>query len=89
VVSGPSLGQDESEDGARRAHRAGGGNPEDEALYLTITPRLNDGATVHQLTVRDVPVDGFWSISVYDADGYFAPDPRHAYSVNSVTARRS
>ena len=66
-----------------------GGNPEGEATYVTVTPRLNDGATVHQLIVRDVPVDGFWSISVYDADGYFEPDPRHAYSVNSITARRA
>jgi hypothetical protein len=39
--------------------------------------------------VRDVPVDGFWSISVYDADGYFEPNARQAYSVNSLTATRS
>jgi hypothetical protein len=63
-----------------------GGNPEDEATYLNVTPRLNDGTTVHRLTVRDVPVDGFWSISVYDGDGYFEPDTRQAYSVNSLTA---
>jgi hypothetical protein len=63
-----------------------GGNPEDEATYLNVTPRLNDGTTIHRLTVRDVPVDGFWSISVYDADGYFEPDRRQAYSVNSITA---
>jgi hypothetical protein len=50
---------------------------------------MNDGTTVHQLTVREVPVDGFWSISVYDADGYFEPNTRDSYSVNSVTARRS
>jgi hypothetical protein len=49
---------------------------------------MNDGATVHQLMVRDVPVDGFWSISVYDADGYFEPNARQACSVNSVTATR-
>ena len=54
-----------------------------------MTPRKNDGTTVHRLTVRDVPVDGFWSISVYDADGYFEPSTRHAYSVNSLTATRS
>jgi len=66
-----------------------GGNPEDEATYLNVTPPLNDGTTVHQLTVRDVPVDGFWSISVYDADGYFEPNARQAYSVNSLTATRS
>jgi len=66
-----------------------GGNPQDEAMYLNVTPQMNDGTTVHRLTVREVPVDGFWSISVYDADGYFEPDPRHAYNVNSVTATRS
>jgi hypothetical protein len=66
-----------------------GGNPEDEAMYLTVTPLLNDGTTVHRLTVRDVPIDGFWSISVYDADGYFEPDTRNAYSVNSLTAARN
>ena len=66
-----------------------GGNPEDEATYLNVTPPMNDGATVHQLMVRDVPVDGFWSISVYDADGYFEPNAGQAYSVNSVTATRN
>jgi hypothetical protein len=38
------------------------------------------------LTVRDVPVDGFWSISVYNADGFFEPNDRGAYSVNNITA---
>ena len=36
--------------------------------------------------MRDVPVDAFWSISVYNADGFFEPNDRNAYSVNSVTA---
>jgi hypothetical protein len=36
--------------------------------------------------VKNVPVDGFWSISVYNADGYFAPNERNAYSVNNLTA---
>ncbi len=34
-------------------------------------PKSNDGRTVHRLTVRAVPVDGFWSISVYNAKGFF------------------
>ena len=33
-----------------------------------------------------VPVDGFWSISVYNAAGYFEPNDRDAYSVNNITA---
>ena len=48
-----------------------GGNPEKDATYLNVTPAKNDGKTVYRLTVKDVPVDGFWSISVYNAEGYF------------------
>ena len=31
----------------------------------------------------------FWSISVYNAQGYFEPNERDAYSVNSITAARN
>ncbi len=68
------------------AGAAWGGIPDKDALYLNVTPARDDGRTVYRLTVKDVPVDGFWSISVYDADGRFAPNPLKAYSVNSVTA---
>jgi hypothetical protein len=51
-----------------------GGNPEKDALYLSVTPARNDGTTVHQLTVGDVPVDGFWSVTVYNAEGYLEPN---------------
>ena len=36
--------------------------------------------------MKDVPVDGFWSISVYDSEGHFVKNPREAYSLNNVTA---
>lgn len=55
---------------------AWGGNPTSEAIYLNVTPRQNDGRTIHRLTVRDVPVDGFWSINVYNAEVYFEPNPK-------------
>jgi hypothetical protein len=65
-----------------------GGNPERDALYLTVTPARNDGTTIHRLTVKDVPVDGFWSITLYNKDGYIEPNPQKAYSLNSITAKR-
>jgi hypothetical protein len=33
-----------------------------------------------------VPVDGFWSISIYNAAGYFEENAFDSYSINSVTA---
>jgi hypothetical protein len=65
-----------------------GGNPDKDALYLPITPEKNDGKTVHRLTVKDVPVDAFWSISVYNAQGYFQKNDLDAYSLNSITAKK-
>jgi hypothetical protein len=65
-----------------------GGNPEKDALYLPITPENNDGQTVYSLTVGYVPVDGFWSVTVYDREGYFQKNDYNAYSVNSNTAKK-
>jgi hypothetical protein len=39
--------------------------------------------------VKDVPVDGFWSISVYNSKGYFEPNPQNAYTLNNITANKS
>jgi hypothetical protein len=67
---------------------AWGGNPEKEAIYLNVTPEKNDGATVYKLRVQDVPVNGFWSISVYNAQGYFEKNPHDAYTLNNITAKK-
>jgi hypothetical protein len=68
---------------------AWGGNPEHDAIYILATPEQNDGTTIHRITLAEVPVDGFWSISVYNADGYFEPNEHDAYTLNSITAERS
>jgi hypothetical protein len=65
-----------------------GSNPEKDGLYLPVTPARNDGTTVHTLTVGDVPVDGFWSITVYNAEGHLEPNQYKAYSVNNITAKK-
>jgi hypothetical protein len=69
------------------AASAWGGNPEKEAIYLNVTPDQNDGKTVYGLDVKDVPVDGFWSISVYDAKGYYRANKLNAYTLNNLTAK--
>ncbi|MGB7976951.1 MAG: DUF1254 domain-containing protein [Roseiarcus sp.] len=66
---------------------AWGGNPEEDALYLNVTPAHNDGKTIYRLSVKDVPVDGFWSISVYNDKGYFVANPQNAYSLNNLVAK--
>ena len=65
-----------------------GGNPDKDATYVGVTPAKNDGTTVHRLRVKDVPVDAFWSISVYNAQGYFEKNSLDAYSVNDITAKK-
>jgi hypothetical protein len=70
------------------AASAWGGNPQKDAMYLNVTPSKADGATVYKLDVKDVPVDGFWSISVYNADGYYVKNQYDAYTLNSITANR-
>lgn len=64
-----------------------GGLPEDQAYYLNVEPRLPVGE--YALTVANVPVDAFWSITVYNEDGFLEPNPQGSYSVNSVMAARN
>jgi hypothetical protein len=66
-----------------------GGLPEKDAFYLNPTLSKNDGTTIYRLSAKDVPVDGFWSVSVYNAEGYFEPNQFNAYSLNNITATKS
>ena len=84
------FGPKDAVDPVRRligAASAWGGNPEKDALYLNVTPAMNDGKTIYRLKVKDVPVDGFWSVSVYNAKGYFEPNPLNVYTLNNITAK--
>ena len=64
-------------------------NPDKDAIYLNITPSKNDGTTIYKLNVKDVPVDGFWSISVYNAQGYFERNKLDSYTLNNITAKKA
>lgn len=40
------------------------------------------------LKVRAVPVDGFWSVTVYNKDGFLERNEYDAYSFNNITAAK-
>lgn len=63
-----------------------GGLPTSEAAYIGVDPRLPVGQ--YELKVGDVPVDGFWSISVYNAGGFFEKNDQDAYTINNITGVR-
>ena len=59
-----------------------GGLPSSEAVYQPVSGLPN---APHRVIMGDVPVDAFWSISLYNGAGYFEANPLGRYSVNSVT----
>jgi hypothetical protein len=64
-----------------------GGNPKEAAMYENVVPEQNDGTAPYTLTVKDVPVDGFWSVTVYNSKGFMEENALGAYSYNNVTAK--
>lgn len=65
-----------------------GGNPQRGAMYFAVNPEKNDGKTAYTLTMpKDVPVQAFWSVTVYNKEGFFTPNKLNAYSFNSITAK--
>ncbi len=86
------FGTRETVDPVRRligSASAWGGNPDADAMYLNVTPSKNDGKTVYRLHVADVPVDGFWSVSLYNGKGYYEKNAQNAYTLNNVTAKKN
>jgi hypothetical protein len=62
------------------------GQPAATASGVIGSVEANDGETAHTVTVRDVPVDAFWSVTVYNAEGYLEPNDLNRNSYNSVSA---
>ncbi len=87
-AAGPN---EDSVDPVRRIAAAASGwglNPDKDAIYLNVFPEKNDGKTAYRLTVTEGPVDEFWSVTAYTADGFFRPNDLNAYSINSITGKK-
>jgi len=65
-----------------------GGLPAEAATYVNVVPDKNDGKTAYTLTAKDVPVDAFWSVTLYDGEGWMPVNKYNAYSFNNVTAKK-
>jgi hypothetical protein len=65
-----------------------GGNPPEAAMYAMGLVDKNDG-TPYTVTVKDVPVDGFWSLTVYNKEGFMEPNDLGVNAYNNVTAAQN
>ena len=65
-----------------------GGLPEAEAFYDGADLGLPVGEYKIEVPA-DVPVKAFWSVSLYNKNGFFEKNARNAYNVNSVTGARN
>ena len=63
-----------------------GGNPKKDAIYVNVVPEKNDGKVNYALTVKDIPVEGFASITVYNKDGFMERNDLGINAINNLTA---
>merc|ERR1711935_392070 len=66
-----------------------GGFPKEQAVYpqIPVPPDVSvAGNGRYTLTMTEVPIQAFWSITVYDAQGYVSTKEGDVYNINSAFA---
>ena len=51
-------------------------------MHLVDSVDGNNGETPYPVTAKDMPVDAFWSLTVYNADSFLGPND---LGINSLT----
>ncbi|MFT4636329.1 MAG: hypothetical protein ACI9OI_002130 [Chitinophagales bacterium] len=62
--------------------------PQTESLLISVEPNLPSDKA-YTLNVKDVPVDGFWSLAMYNKNGYFEENKYSAYGFSNLTALKN
>lgn len=65
-----------------------GGLPETEAMYPSNVPNLPVGEYKIEVPA-EVPVRAFWSVSLYDGEGFFEKNDIDGYVINSIMGERN
>ncbi|MCR9088251.1 MAG: DUF1254 domain-containing protein [Rhodobacteraceae bacterium] len=63
-----------------------GGLPPNTAIYLSGEVEKSDGETPHAVTVTDVPVRAFWSVTICNSEGFLEANDLGVNSFNNYTA---
>ena len=67
-----------------------GGMQETDARYIPAHVAKNDGKTAYTITVpKEVPVDGFWSVTIYNNERFMVPNKYDSYAFNSLTSKKN
>ncbi|MAP96159.1 MAG: hypothetical protein CMK07_14530 [Ponticaulis sp.] len=58
--------------------------PPDEAAYFAGQPEPGMESVPHELTLKDVPADAFWSVTMYNARGFMVENDLGVNAINNI-----
>lgn len=64
-------------------------NPPSAAMYEVVNGDFDPTKKYKIAVPADVPVKAFWSISIYNKDGFFGKNKQDAYTINNVTGKKN